>query len=124
MSSRLIESTTPNSEPLVDVALAEIDELPGGALGIGHLQRARFLQVFEFGGKPRRAIKRARLVECAADVREFLRRRDNDPGERARSRFRHPADEPDAEVRQHVARVPLATEDDTAAQRTARILRE
>ena len=39
---------------------------------------------------------------------EFLRRRDDDAGERSRSRLRHPADEADAKVPQHVAGVALA----------------
>jgi hypothetical protein len=41
-------------------------------------------------------------------MREFLRRRDDDAGKRAGSRFRHPADEPDAKVCEHVAGVALA----------------
>ena len=83
MSSRLIEFDDAEHEALVDIALAEIDELPGGALGIRHLQRARLLQVLKFGREAGRAIERAGFVEGAADIGEFLRRRDDDPGERS-----------------------------------------
>ena len=36
MSSRLIEVDDAEQEALVDIALAQIDELPGRAFGIGH----------------------------------------------------------------------------------------
>jgi hypothetical protein len=59
-------------EALVDIALAEIDELPGCALGIGNGQRARFLQVFKLSCKTSRAVKGTRFVE-RADIRLMRR---------------------------------------------------
>src|ERR1700722_15544858 len=64
--------------------------------------------MFKFGRQARRSVKRPRFVEGAANMGKFLRRGDDHAGKRSRSRFRHPADEADAEVLQHVASVALA----------------
>ena len=64
--------------------------------------------MLKLGGEPVRSIERTSFVKGAPDLGEFLRLRDDHPGERARVRFGHPADQPDAEVSQHVARVALA----------------
>ena len=110
MSSRLIEFDDAKQEALVDIALAKIDKLPGGALRVRDFQRARFFQAFEFRREPGRPIERTGLIEGASDIGEFFRRGDDDPGEGARSRFGHAADEPDAKVPEHVACVALTPE--------------
>src|SRR5262249_33552769 len=97
-------------EPLIDVALAEIDELPGGALRIGDLQRARLLQIFKLGCQAGGAIEWAGLIERSADIGKFFRRGDNHARESARSRLGHATDQPDAKILEHVSRVALTPE--------------
>src|SRR5271156_1219976 len=67
--------------------------------------------MLKLSGKTSGAVKRPRFVEGAANVGKFLRRRYNDAGKRAGTRFRHPGDKPDAKILQHVARVALAPKD-------------